>query len=98
MNWIKNFLAKFFVLLIVTLLWDASPTPTVTGYKVYYEDKILPVQVVDVGNVLTYKIDVPAGRHWYFRVTAYDAAGNESDFSNEASTVPDKPTLDYGIQ
>ena len=99
MGWLKKLLGYLF--LFVVLAWDASPTPTVTGYKLYYEyrenvdglGEVRTVEVIDVGNVLTYTIDVPAGRHWYFTVTAYDANGNESEPSNEVNTIPKKPDL-----
>ena len=43
-----------------------------------------------VGNVLTYTIsNLPTGYTYYFSVTAYDPAGNESVFSTEGSkTIP----------
>lgn len=80
----------------VTLSWDASPTPGVTGYKVYYDtDTQLPMDStaategsspIDVGNVLTTTVTVPDGT-WWFAVTAYDAAGYESSFSNFVSSA-----------
>ncbi|MFO7812759.1 MAG: putative Ig domain-containing protein [Pelovirga sp.] len=74
----------------VTLAWDPSPSE-VSGYKVYYragsdnlsktgEDGTV---VVDVGSVLDYSLsDLNDGEDYYFTVTAYDANGQESDFSN----------------
>ena len=80
----KRWLHKIFpwlFLLLVTLSWDASPTSTVTGYNVYagalggmFE------KVADVGNVLTTVLDLDKRR--CFAVTAYDANGNESTYSN----------------
>jgi len=69
----------------VTLSWDASPTESVTGYKVHYstsQDEPFPV-VLDVGNTLTADIvDLPDEVGYYFAVSAYDAVGFESVYSN----------------
>ncbi|MBW6509641.1 MAG: hypothetical protein K0A94_08885 [Desulfuromonadales bacterium] len=74
----------------VTLAWDPSPS-AVSGYKVYYRvgsDNLsrtgeVGTIVVDVGNVLTYSLSaLDEAEDYYFAVTAYDASGQESDFSN----------------
>ena len=69
----------------VTLSWDASPSEGVTGYKVHYSvntDQPFPV-ILDVGNVLTAQVvDLPDDTGYYFSVSAYDAAGFESVYSN----------------
>uniref|UniRef100_UPI0040560E3D fibronectin type III domain-containing protein n=1 Tax=Candidatus Electrothrix sp. TaxID=2170559 RepID=UPI0040560E3D len=82
----------------VTLSWDPSPSPSVTGYKVYYkegdpnppfdgvaaENGVSPVDIGDrLSTDLTGLID---GETYYIVVTAYDAQGNESAFSNVVST------------
>ncbi len=72
----------------VTLSWDASPSSDVAGYKLYAgSDAEVSTLVlgspIDVGNVLTYTLtDVDGAENQYFAVTAYDADGNESGFSN----------------
>ena len=75
----------------VTLAWDPSPDPTVVGYNIYagvvsgtYTNKL------DVGNATNGIISgLVDGATYFFAVTAYDASGLESDFSNELSfTVP----------
>ncbi|NOY13793.1 MAG: fibronectin type III domain-containing protein, partial [Deltaproteobacteria bacterium] len=78
----------------VTLSWDASPTAGVVGYKVYYKpnNSTLPfdgsganegLSPLDVGDQLTATLTGLADNSiYYFAVTAYDAAGNESSFSN----------------
>jgi hypothetical protein len=78
----------------VTLSWDASPTVGVTGYKLYYKagSSTPPLDgiganegnsPIDVGNVLTYIVTgLPDSDIHYFTLTAYDAAGYESSFSN----------------
>ena len=72
----------------VTLSWDASPSADVAGYKVYIGGSEAPPFAVanspiDVGNVLTYTVpDLQGDQDYYFAVTAYDAAENESTYSN----------------
>ncbi len=76
----------------VKLAWDQVNEPDIAGYKIYYgqlsrfSDNFAGYDnVVDVGNVHNYDLTLPAGQ-WCFSVTAYDNAGQESDFSNEVST------------
>ncbi len=73
------------------LSWEASPSE-VLGYKVYYKAGSDDLSreggagtiVVDVGDVLTYSFSgLDPVLDYYFAVTAYDAAGQESDFSNQ---------------
>lgn len=84
----------------VTLEWDASITPDVTGYKVYYKTGSSGEPYdgtgaaggdspIDVGNVTTYKLHNLIDGTTYFAVTAYDAKDNESGYSNEVSDVLD---------
>ena len=70
-----------------TLAWDPSSDPTVVGYHVYsgtvsrtYTKK------VDVGNTTSSSIPgLTEGVTYFFAVTAYDALGLESNFSDEIS-------------
>lgn len=75
----------------VTLAWEPSPDPTVVGYNLYsgvasgtYTNKL------DVGSATNGSIfGLVELVTYFFAVTAYDALGLESDFSNELSfTVP----------
>jgi hypothetical protein len=70
----------------VTLAWDASPDPAVTGYRVYFG--IAPEQytnsVTTTATTVTISNLAPRTRY-YFAATAFDATGVESDFSNEAN-------------
>lgn len=86
----------------VSLTWDASPDTNVVGYKVYYgtASQVYTTNVV-AGNVTTATINgLSAGTTYYFAATGYDAAGDESAFSNEAayavtnSAPTPAPTLD----
>jgi fibronectin type 3 domain-containing protein len=71
----------------VSLVWDPSITPTVTGYKVYIGNASRTYKApIVIGNQISYTVlNMPVGLT-YFAVTAFDADGNESDFSNEVST------------
>ena len=85
----------------VTISWDASPTPEVTGYKIHYQAEPYVLNQwdgtgatqgnspVDVGDVLTYQLtNLTDGVVYYFAVTAYDAAANESTYSNIVHSNP----------
>lgn len=84
----------------VTLAWDPSPDSQVTGYKLYYASGSssdpfvgtganLGPSPIDVGSVTTANLSglADAQTH-YFKVTAYDAAGNESNYSNQVASLP----------
>ncbi len=77
----------------VTLAWDPNSEPDLAGYKLYYGlESGQYDEIIDVGNVTTTTVPgLDAGLTYYFVVTAYNAAGLESDPSNEVSyTVPDE--------
>jgi Fibronectin type III domain/Divergent InlB B-repeat domain len=71
----------------VTLAWNASSGSGVTGYKLRYGTTSgNPSQVVDVGNTTTATAsNLNDGTTYYFTVVAYNAAGIESQPSNEVS-------------
>ena len=75
----------------LTLAWDPSPDPSITGYRLYQggESQIY-TNVIDVGSTETAAITgLAPDQTYYFAVTAYDATGLESAFSGEISyTVP----------
>jgi outer membrane lipoprotein-sorting protein len=81
-----------------TLSWDApttnadgTPLTDLAGYRIYYGTSSGNYsQNINVGNVTTYTVDnLTEGATYYFTATAYDAAGNESEYSNEDSkTIP----------
>ena len=61
----------------------------VSGYKIYYgtESGNYTYPPVDAGNVTSYTInDLDENQIYYFSVTAYASAGEESKFSPEVST------------
>ena len=73
------------------LSWDAGTDARVVGYRVYYgtgsrDYAQAKGMGLDAGNCTRFVVSgLERGRTYYFTVTAYDASGNESDFSNEAS-------------
>lgn len=76
----------------VTLFWDANSEPDLAGYKVYWGRSPsvytnTPQPVVAVMSQPSYTTPVLPNGKWYFAVTAFNAAGQESGFSNEVSTT-----------
>jgi len=75
----------------ITLSWetpvslgDGKPLADLSGFNIYYGKSPLGYsEVIDTGDVRTYTLqNMPAGTY-YFAITAYDSAGNETDFSPE---------------
>jgi hypothetical protein len=69
----------------VTLSWDPSASPGITGYKVYYGRSSRTYgNPIPIGNQTTYKVTGLTDGVWYFSVTAVDdTKAKESGFSNE---------------
>ena len=73
----------------VTLTWNANTESDLSGYKIYrattsggYGAPIATLQ----GNIPTFIASgLQLGTTYYFVVTAYDSAGNESSLSNEVN-------------
>jgi hypothetical protein len=82
----------------VVLNWNvATDNIGVKGYKIYYGTKAVVNDgdtytsgPIDAGNKITYTVTgLNNGTTYYFAVTAYDAANNESgNYSVEASATP----------
>lgn len=74
---------------VPTLFWTPNGESDLAGYKVYYGTAPRTYSaVVDAGNVTTFTAaNLTAGVTYYFAVTAYDAAGSESGFSNEVTVA-----------
>ena len=81
----------------VTLEWEAS-SGDVAGYNVYQGTSSRDYDVTsDVGNWTSVTIaDLEDDESYYFAVTAYNSAGDESGYSNEAcincASVGNTPT------
>jgi hypothetical protein len=76
---------------VASLNWNASPEPDVVGYRVYYGTAAGTYlqargQGIDVGEAttVTLRTGLNNGQRYYFTVTAYDRAGNESPYAAEA--------------
>jgi fibronectin type 3 domain-containing protein len=74
---------------IAILAWDAVGVTDLSGYRIYYgtaPGTYLQAlgQGLNVGNVTSHTVTGLNSRtRYYFAVTAYDTANNESAFSNE---------------
>jgi hypothetical protein len=81
-------LADFAYAAVVRISWDNNTEADLDGYVVYYgTSSQLYQESIDVGLTTSVDIiDLNEGATYFFAVTAYDTAGNESDFSSEAYT------------
>lgn len=81
------------------LVWSPSPSEGVTGYKVYIGESSRYYSIIrDAGLMLDYFVrDLVVGKTYYFAVTAYDAEGNESDYSNEVSKLITETGDSFGL-
>ena len=80
----------------VTLAWDASPSASIAGYRVYYGTNSRAYGfVTNAGLVQTQRVTLPRPGRWFFAATAYDNIGLESDYSNEVQWEgkPGSPAL-----
>mgnify|MGYP006299498725 CR=1 FL=1 len=93
----------------VNVTWDPNSEPDLSGYKVYYGTSSRSYStILDVGNTTEHTItNLTDGVQYYFAVTAYDTALNESGYSEEVNTFvgnsdttpPARPNLTgYTIQ
>jgi hypothetical protein len=75
----------------LALSWDPNHEPDLAGYRIYYGTSSRNYdQTTDVGNTSSCTLSgLEPTRRYYMVLTAYDIPGNESDFSNEVSGVPD---------
>jgi hypothetical protein len=75
------------------LTWAAATDPNVTGYRVYFGNAPRSYAQslgagINTGTTPSYNVtSLQSGKLYYFAVTAIDAAGNESPFSNEVNKL-----------
>lgn len=71
------------------LAWTASADPEAVGCAIYYGTTSgIYIYRIDAGDATSANIyGLAVGVDYYFAVAAYDAAGNESNFSNEITVV-----------
>jgi hypothetical protein len=76
------------------LSWNANTEPDFAGYKIYYGDSPRSANCppggyahnITVGNSTSHTVkELSAGKTYYFSITAYDTAGQESGCSSEVS-------------
>lgn len=72
----------------IRLAWDANTEPDLAGYYVYYgQHSRAYSNSTKLGTQTTYTVTgLPPGTY-YFAVTAFNTAGQESAYSNEVSTT-----------
>jgi len=72
-----------------TIRADGTPLAEIAGYKIYYGPTTQTYDFIKtVSNQTRFSISgLEPGRTYYFTVTAYDASGHESSFSNEVSVT-----------
>lgn len=73
----------------VTLTWQPSTRPKLTGYDIYYgtASGIYP-NVLNVGKTTTVTIsNLVGGRVYYFMIYTYDVSGNITPYSSEISAT-----------
>lgn len=72
----------------VTLGWNPNSESDLAGYKLYVGNRSGSYGApITVGNTTTYTLpNLTVGTTYFFALTAYDINGNESVYSNEAST------------
>ena len=80
----------------VTLAWDPNSEPDLAGYVLYWGTSSRSYTFSDdVGNSTTHTVPgLSAGQTYYFTVTAYDTASNESGYSNEVVYTVTAPDAD----
>jgi fibronectin type 3 domain-containing protein len=73
----------------ITLTWNANTEKDLAGYKVYRATSSgaygAPIAAIP-GNTTSYTATGLPKATYFFVITAYDIAGNESAYSNEVST------------
>jgi hypothetical protein len=83
----------------VFLRWSGNTEPDLAGYRIYYGTSPRNYnRVVDPGNVNEYqlsKLNLLENEPYYFSITAYDSAGNESSPSHELRVSLDEGIPDY---
>jgi hypothetical protein len=73
---------------VVTLFWNPNQEPDLSGYAVYRgnqapEGPYFFLAEVSASTTDYADFDVVNGEFWYYAVTAFDVAGNESELSRE---------------
>ncbi len=90
---------------VVNLAWDANTESDLAGYRIHYGTSsgnyTLPTINIAGQNNARSIPSLQANTTYYFVVTAYDLAGNESQPSNEVAvqpTITTLPTIDGALE
>ena len=79
----------------VTLTWGQSSESDFALYRIYGDSVANPTAIMDsttgIADTMRTLANLVNGTTYHFRVTAVDAGGNESEFSNEVPAVPQAP-------
>lgn len=98
----RRSLLLFFLLAVPAILagatvevsWNANTEPDLAGYTVYKSSDGSVWTFVGTTQATLYDIDNVSDGMWYFAVTAFDTAGNESAKSTPVSlTVNTQPPV-----
>jgi len=84
----------------VTLAWNQSTDPTVTGYNLYYGGASgTYTNMINAGNATNMTFPgLVGGTTYYFAATTYNSSGIQSPFSGEVSyTVPILPGVQFRV-
>ncbi len=81
----------------ISLIWEASSSENIAGYRVYIGKASRSYGApITIPNQTTYTATGMSAGVYYFAVTAVNALGIESEFSNEISTtIESGPACDY---
>jgi hypothetical protein len=79
----------------VILQWNPNTEEDLAGYKLYYGNTSKTYNVITPipdKTAITFSVELNPGTY-FFALTAYDLASNESGYSNEVSTtIPEYPS------
>ena len=85
----------------VTLRWKMNPESDVAKYRIYGGTFSNPTSKVDstagINDTTKTLIGLTNGTTYYYRITAVDTKGKESDYSNEVSVTPHETQLTVKI-
>lgn len=78
----------------VRLEWNAPPDPDVAGYWIYRSNvpHFLPTESNLIGSSVVNRFTDPniqGSNRWYYRIAAFDSAGNQGPCSEEAEAIID---------
>jgi len=79
----------------VTLAWNPSPSPEVTGYHLYQgyssQNYGAPTEVPGIATSIYTVSNLVQGTTYYFNLTAHDGFGLESVFAGEVNFTSQAP-------